>query len=53
MLEITEAFEHLVLPETKCNVGHSGLEQRKHNLCNFHYFIDAIHNLIFHMQMLG
>lgn len=46
-------FKHLVLSETKFNMDHSRLEQRKHNPCIFHYIIDTMNNLIFHMQMLG
>lgn len=53
MLEMMEAFEHLVLPETECKVATVEWSKGKHPL-NFHYIIDILctDNLIFHMHML-
>lgn len=52
MLEMIEAFEHLVLPETECKVGHSGTEQRKSSLEFSSHHRHIMNNFIFHMQIL-
>lgn len=53
MVEVMEAFEHPVLPETECTVTTGGGEQRKtHFEFSVHHRHIMYGSSYFHMQML-